>query len=119
MLQDAQVDRESYGAEFGRRLRHLRLGRGLSQMELADRVGMHLNGIGFLERNRTSRPDSNSNPHMDTLLKLARALEVPVTALLPASDDVPPSRLTDLDSRWPTIRIELDAVLARHPRGSG
>ena len=59
------------------RLRELRLVRGLSQEELADRAGCHRTYVGMLERRI-------GNQSMQVLTRLANALGVPVYELLHA-----------------------------------
>lgn len=59
--------------EVGKRLRQLRLQRGMTQRELAERVegGMDLSYIGKIER-------GEQNPSLKMLQKLGKVLEVPV-----------------------------------------
>ena len=59
---------------FGRRVRELRLGLGLSQEELAERAGLHRNYVGGLER-------GERNVALINIGKLARALNVSPTEL--------------------------------------
>lgn len=59
---------------FGRNLRRLRKGRGLSQEALADLSGIHRTEAGLLER-------AGREPRLSTLVKLAGALEVPSKTL--------------------------------------
>jgi transcriptional regulator with XRE-family HTH domain len=59
------------------RLRAWRLTRGESLYTLADKSGVHFTTIVRIEQGRVS-------PSVDTLEKLARALRVHVTDLLPA-----------------------------------
>jgi len=61
--------------EFGRRLRALRIQRGLSQHKLAEHAGLDKNMPSELERGYI-------NPTLETLLKLARALDVEVSDLI-------------------------------------
>ena len=60
---------------FGGRLRALRLERGLTQEAFAARAGMRYQMIAKLERGA-------NEPTWRTVLKLAEALEVPVTAFV-------------------------------------
>lgn len=60
---------------FGVRLRELREKIGLSQAELADRVGIPIGSIQNWEQART-------RPRIETLSKLARALDVTIDELL-------------------------------------
>lgn len=66
----SQLDRN----RFGKRVRELRLAKGLTQEELAERAGLHPTYIGGIER-------GERNLGLDNLLKLARALHEHPTAL--------------------------------------
>jgi len=55
--------------QIGERLRQLREERALRQDELAERAGIGKNTVNRLEKNHTE-------PHMTTIRKLARALQV-------------------------------------------
>jgi transcriptional regulator with XRE-family HTH domain len=61
--------------KIGDRLRDLRVRRALTQEELADRANVGSNTVARLERNE-------SEPHMSTLRKLARALDVDPAELI-------------------------------------
>jgi transcriptional regulator with XRE-family HTH domain len=60
---------------FGRRLRELRLARGVSQEKLAEMADLHRNYIGILELAKQS-------PSLDAICKLARALKIRPAELL-------------------------------------
>jgi transcriptional regulator with XRE-family HTH domain len=60
--------------EFGQAVRSLRLMRGLSQEELAEKAGLHVNSISLVERGLTP-------PALDTICSIADALGVPVSEL--------------------------------------
>jgi len=62
-------------ALFGKRLRELRLERGVSQEKLAELAGLHRNYVGILERGMQSAS-------LDAICKLARALKVRPADLL-------------------------------------
>lgn len=57
-------------------LRELRLKKGLSQMELAERAGVKQSVISYIESGRTK------NPRIDTLASIAKVLGVPIEKLL-------------------------------------
>ena len=61
--------------KIGDRLRDLRVRRALTQEELADKADVGTNTVARLERNETE-------PHMSTLRKLARALDVSPSELI-------------------------------------
>jgi len=63
------------GERFGRNLFMARRRAGLSQEALAARAGLHRTEISLLEHGERV-------PRIDTLMKLAGSLEVPVTDLL-------------------------------------
>jgi len=60
---------------FGKRLRELRLERGISQEKLAEMADLHRNYVGVLER-------GGQNPSLEAICKLARALKVRPAELL-------------------------------------
>jgi len=70
------------GAIFGPHLRKLRLGRGLTQAELADRSRSNVIFISRLERGVTT-------PTLGMLLRLAEALECRVANLIEIFDRGP------------------------------
>jgi transcriptional regulator with XRE-family HTH domain len=60
---------------IGDRLKNLRIRRALTQQELADRADVSSNAINRIELNK-------AEPHMSTLRKLAKALDVDPTELV-------------------------------------
>ena len=73
--------------EFAQRLKRYRRERGLTQQELADRIGVSNKSV--------SRWESGSYPDVPTLLSLARALDVTVDALLDPGAPVPTLQKSD------------------------
>jgi transcriptional regulator with XRE-family HTH domain len=65
---------------FASNLRTVRQRKKLSQEELAVRSGLHRTEISLLER-------AGRDPRLATILRLARALEVPISRLTRAVDD--------------------------------
>jgi transcriptional regulator with XRE-family HTH domain len=59
---------------FGKRVRELRLARGLSQEELAFRVGVHRTYLGSIER-------GERNPALKNIAAIAKALDVTLSEL--------------------------------------
>ncbi len=68
------------------RVRQLRLETQLTQAELASRAGVTVETVARLERVLRGRSSANANPSLETLARLADALDVEVADLLrPAS----------------------------------
>jgi len=65
---------ESLQREFGHRLRQLREAKGLSQEELAFKVGVHRTYLGGIER-------GERNPSLKNIAAIANALGVPLAEL--------------------------------------
>jgi transcriptional regulator with XRE-family HTH domain len=65
--------RPSAEVNVGRRLRELRLERGLSIRALAEQSGLNVNTLSFIENGKTS-------PSVSTLQQVAAALELPINA---------------------------------------
>jgi len=61
--------------QFGKRVRELRLAMGLSQEELAFKVGVHRTYLGGVER-------GERNPSLKNIAAIARALDVTLQELL-------------------------------------
>ena len=77
------IDNEIESIDVGKRLRALREERGISMRALARRSGLSANALSMIERGLTS-------PSVSTLIKLANALEVPITAFFrPVPDRSP------------------------------
>jgi transcriptional regulator with XRE-family HTH domain len=72
---DGRADRE-FVRRFGRRVKLLRVDRGLSQEQLGEAAGMHRTFVGRLERGETG-------VNVDRLPDLARALGVAEHELIP------------------------------------
>jgi transcriptional regulator with XRE-family HTH domain len=60
---------------IGDRLKNLRIRRALTQQELAERASISTNALNRIELNK-------AEPHMSTLRKLAKALDVDPTVLI-------------------------------------
>jgi transcriptional regulator with XRE-family HTH domain len=61
--------------QFAVNLKRLRAAAGITQMELGDRCDMNFTAISRLER-------AEREPRLSTIVKLARGLRVPVSALV-------------------------------------
>jgi transcriptional regulator with XRE-family HTH domain len=70
------------GALFGSRLRELRIARGLTQPEIAERVGTSASNISDLER-------GIKVPTLTTVARLADALDCNVSDLVSVLDRLP------------------------------
>ena len=62
--------------KFGQKMQKARKEAGISQEELAAKLAMHRTYIGMIER-------GERNPTIRTLYKIAKALKVPSSDLLP------------------------------------
>lgn len=82
------IEQESLLEVLGERIRALRVSRGYSQAQLADRAGLSLPSIGALER-------AQANPSALTLAKLALALNADINAFFPS--------VPELRTIWPKI----------------
>jgi len=72
-------NRGNEGQLFGERLRKVRLAKGLTQSELADRCGTSIAAISHIER-------GTKVPTLTTLVRLADALQCKVTKLIEVFD---------------------------------
>lgn len=81
------MDRDGNSAAVGRRVRALRVERGLSLSELARRAGIGKGSLSEIEAGRR-------NPTIETLYALCGPMSVPMTALVgdTATDDHPRTR---------------------------
>lgn len=86
-------------AQFGRRLRALRLARRLTQEELAERSGLSYKFIGEMER-------GVANPTLDTLLGVSGGLEITLAALVSEIED---AQISALDF-YPVSRRDIQVV---------
>lgn len=67
---------EDVCAKFGEKLRRIRTRKGISQEALADKAGLHRTYISSVER-------GERNVTITTIAKLAEALDIPMTKLMP------------------------------------
>jgi transcriptional regulator with XRE-family HTH domain len=116
---------------LGERIRELRKQAGLTQEDLADRADTNFRNIGGIER-------GERHIQLNTLARIAQALDVPPSVLLEALPKLPPKpkppmpktpkdemleelmkllkRKSDDDVR---LALELVKTLLRHKRGKG
>lgn len=87
--------------QVGVRLRELRLARGLTQEALAERSELSYKFVGEVER-------GSANPTLDTLDRLARALEIGIGELIPAGQ--PLSAATVSASDYAIVRDALTSL---------
>jgi transcriptional regulator with XRE-family HTH domain len=85
---------------IGDRVREVRKRRGLSQRELADLSGASVSLIRKLEQGE------RQDMRMETARKLAMALRVPTTALIPGRSESEPAR-PDIAEEWEPVRRAL------------
>lgn len=64
---------------FGKVLRDERKARKLSQEQLAEMSGMHVNHISFIERGKTS-------PSLQAMQQIAQAMGIKLSALIAAAE---------------------------------
>lgn len=105
---EPQFDWDAYANEVGVRLRAVREARGLTQEQLAGMAGLERNQVQNIERNRTSVKGRSANPQLQSVFRLAWALKVSPSKLLPqlAGPPVAHYRAT-FDAAWPTIEADL------------
>jgi transcriptional regulator with XRE-family HTH domain len=77
------VDHWEFSSDLGQRVRSLRQSRGLTLETVAQRSGISIGALSQLERGK-------GNPAFFTLIKIAHALEVPLTNLLQADTRTSP-----------------------------
>jgi transcriptional regulator with XRE-family HTH domain len=92
------------GERFGANLHRCRKRARLSQEEVAARASLHRTEVGFLEQGKRK-------PRIDTLVKLAAAVDAPVDELLAGIDWVP------RNSTGGSFYVAPWAVPVRHPDG--
>ena len=90
-------------ASVGKHIRQLRTARKLTQEELAEKLHVTRQAVSAWERDQTQ-------PDLDTLERVAQALETEVTALIYGPDS---SRdLTELKRKWKRSGIQTGIILA-------
>ncbi|MGH7484464.1 MAG: helix-turn-helix domain-containing protein [bacterium] len=101
---------------LGAQLRRLRLERDLSQEKLAELAGLNYKYIGRIEL-------AKADPGADVLVRLARALSVPVGELfqtITPADGVPyrllPSDVDTITVTLTTLTATVERIIGRQPR---
>lgn len=80
---------------IGKRVQELRMKKGLTLSELAERAGVAKSYLSTMER------DIQSNPSIQFLEKIASVLNVSVESLIhPDQEDRPARRAEELDDEW-------------------
>ena len=72
--------KESHNIEVGRRLREVRMGKGLSIRSLAEQSRLNVNTLSLIENGHTS-------PSVSTLQVLAQTLQIPITIFFETNDE--------------------------------
>ena len=99
-----KIEHDPVVRAFAGRLRELRIGRGFSQLQLARRSQIDISYVGRLER-------ASAAPGIDLVGRLAKALEVPLSELLPAAPATPMALLQEqARRRFESILKRADAA---------
>ncbi|AUH69660.1 MULTISPECIES: helix-turn-helix domain-containing protein [Gordonia] len=101
---------DTYAFAFGHRLVTVRKARGLSQEELAERCGLHRNAVSNLERATSNSASGIADPLMSTVYRLARALDVPPTYLMPGADTRPGMRAAEQETNHALSDVEAELL---------
>lgn len=95
---------------LGSRIQKIRKAKGLSQEELAERVGLSSKYISSIER-------GNENPTLDTFIKLSSAMDVSIAELFNYSEDTAQSDsrkfLIDVIKKSKNDRIDVVAKVIK------
>lgn len=86
---------------IGDKIRALRKAQGLSQGKLGEKAGFDYRYIGFIEQARV-------NPSMKTLGKVASALNVTITELMPTGEEI-----EGRNKKVPPKKAEYDRILSK------
>lgn len=116
-----ELEWPTFGYSFSRRLRLIRNRRNLSQEQLAHRSGLHRNQVSNLERN-ISGAEGAADPHMSTVYRLARVLDVPPVMLIPDADAPVEKRSGETadELSWAVVEASVDdRMIERLPREVG
>jgi transcriptional regulator with XRE-family HTH domain len=89
---------------FGHNLRELRRSKGVSQRDLAEKVGVDFSYISKVENDRLPPPAA------DTIVKICKELSVPPDELLASTGKMP----TDVKERLSTSSAALEFVREAH-----
>nr|WP_238526292.1 helix-turn-helix transcriptional regulator [Gordonia neofelifaecis] len=101
---------DTYAFAFGHRLVTVRKARGLSQEELAERCGLHRNAVSNLERATSNSASGIADPLLSTVYRLARALEVPPTYLMPGADSRIGLRAAEQETNQALSEVEAELL---------
>jgi transcriptional regulator with XRE-family HTH domain len=99
-----QIEHDLVVRAFAGRLRELRIQRGFSQQQLAQRAQIDISYVGRLER-------ASAAPGIDLVGRLAKALDVSLMDLLPSAPATPVALLQDqARRRFESILTQADAT---------
>ncbi len=101
-----KIDHEPIVGLFSKRLREIRMNRGLKQRELASMTGINVSYVTRLER-------GVSAPGIDLVERLAQALEVAIHDLLPTPQSRDPGELLHGQAR-----SRFESILKRADTGA-
>jgi transcriptional regulator with XRE-family HTH domain len=74
------VEKSQFIKDFGKKVQKLREEQGISQEAFAHKAGLHRTAISMIENSKRSST-------LETIEKLARALDVPAAELMPEWSD--------------------------------
>jgi XRE family transcriptional regulator of biofilm formation len=82
---------------IGKRIQELRIEKGLSLSEMADRAGIAKSYLSSIER------DIQGNPSIQVLEKICSVLDISAPMLLQSASDTPSDDPSPLDPEWITL----------------